>query len=231
LRFCQVTGRLREMEQLGWIASAAIVIVPLLVAVVCHEVAHGAVALACGDDTAKRAGRLTLHPLRHLDPFGTVVLPGLLMVLPLLFGGPSFVFGYAKPVPIDPSRFRAPRRDEILVALAGPGANLLLALASAFALAALTERAGASPAERWLAAMLTVSLRVNCLLAVFNLLPLPPLDGGRVLAALLPWRGASRLVRSLEGLGMVVVLLVVFNTPLLPLLVRPLMTWLLWMAK
>ena len=159
------------------------------------------------------------------------MLPILLMVLPLLFGGPPFVFGYAKPVPIDPRRFGAPRRDEMLVALAGPGANLLLALVSAVVFAVVAERASASPAERWLAAMLGVSLRVNCLLAVFNVLPLPPLDGWRVLAALLPWRGAPRLVRSLEGLGMVVVLLVVFNTPLLSLLVQPLMTWLLWIAQ
>src|SRR6266478_8488615 len=96
------------------IVGVAIVAVPILVAVVCHEVAHGAVAYACGDPTAARHGRLTLNPLPHIDPFGTVILPGLLLLAPLLFGTPALVFGYARPVPIDVSRLRHPRRDAIL---------------------------------------------------------------------------------------------------------------------
>src|SRR5437868_1162671 len=110
-----------------WAVEIAVAVLPLVVAIVLHEVAHGAVAYACGDPTAARAGRLTLNPLRHVDPFGTVVLPGMLLLAPLIFGGPSFVFGYAKPVPIDVRRLRRPRFDGLLVALAGPVTNLLLA--------------------------------------------------------------------------------------------------------
>lgn len=218
------------MDPLAWTLLAASVAVPLLVAVVVHEAAHGAMALACGDDTARRAGRLTLNPIPHVDPVGTIAVPAALGLLPWLIGGPSFVFGWARPVPVDPSRFRSPRRDEILVALAGPASNLVLALASALALAALLPRASDGGPWPWLAAVAASSLRLNCVLAVFNLLPVPPLDGGRVLSAVLPRRG-GRALRSLESLGLVVVLLVVLNTPLLGLLVQPLVTWLLGIAR
>src|SRR2546428_4767968 len=113
------------------IAEVAIVAVPILAAIVFHEVAHGAVAYACGDPTAARAGRLTLNPLPHIDPFGTVILPGLLLLLPRLLGTSGFVFGYARPVPVNFARLRRPRRDAILVAPAGPAAHPLPAAASA----------------------------------------------------------------------------------------------------
>ena len=116
------------------IAEVAVVAVLILAAIVFHEVAHGAVAYAFGDPTAARAGRLTLNPLPHIDPFGTVILPGLLLLLPRLLGTPGFVFGYARPVPVNFARLRRPRRDAVLVALAGPATNLLLATASAFVL-------------------------------------------------------------------------------------------------
>src|SRR4029450_4311333 len=121
-------------------ARVAIVAVPLLAAVVLHEVAHGVVAYACGDPTAARAGRLTLNPLAHVDPVGTLLVPGLLLLMPLLLGTTPFVFGWAKPVPIDPRWFRRPRLDGLLVALAGPGTNAVLAV-----LSALVTRALAAP--------------------------------------------------------------------------------------
>jgi len=218
------------MESTALIAHVAIVAVPLLAAVVCHEVAHGAVALACGDDTAKRAGRLTLNPLPHIDPVGTIVLPALLLLAPLILGSPPFLFGYAKPVPVDPSRFRRPRRDAVAVAIAGPGTNLLLAAASALVLGWIPDDVVEGSPTFWLGMMAAASIRVNCLLAVFNLLPVPPLDGGRVLTTLLPQRGA-RLAQSLEGVGMVLVLLAVLNTPLLSVLVRPLVAFFFRMAQ
>lgn len=203
------------------IARFAIVAIPLLVAVVLHEVAHGAVAYGCGDPTAARAGRLTLNPVAHIDPIGTIVLPGLLLLMPLLLGTSPFVFGWAKPVPIDPRWFRRPRLDGLLVALAGPGTNLLLAGLSAVALGWLVSSGATEGATGgFLGRLAQQSIVVNCVLAVFNLLPIPPLDGGRVLAAILPG-GAARLLGQLEQVGLVVVLVVVMNTGVLGRLVRP----------
>lgn len=203
------------------IARIAIVAIPLLMAVVLHEVAHGAVAYSCGDPTAARAGRLTLNPIAHVDPVGTILVPGLLLLTPLLFGGPSFVFGWAKPVPIDPRWFRRPRLDGLLVALAGPGTNLVLAAASAVALGVLVSSGVSQDGlGDFLARLAQQSIVVNCVLAVFNLLPIPPLDGGRVLTAVLP-DGAARFLAQIEQVGLVVVLLVVMNTGILSRLVRP----------
>jgi len=208
------------MEPTDVIARVAIVAVPLLVAVVLHEVAHGVVAYRCGDPTAARAGRLTLNPLPHVDPVGTLLVPGLLLATSLAFGSRPMFFGWAKPVPIDPRWFRRPRLDWLLVALAGPGTNLILAAASAVALGWLAGRAEPGAGPTFLSALVAQSVVINCVLAVFNLLPVPPLDGGRVLAAILPVAAAQRL-RRIEGVGLVVVLLVVFNTGILSTLVRP----------
>ena len=204
------------------VARVAIVAIPLLMAVVLHEVAHGAVAYGCGDPTAARAGRLTLNPIAHVDPVGTIIVPGLLLLTPLLFGGPSFVFGWAKPVPIDPRWFRRPRLDGLLVALAGPGTNLVLAAASAVVLGVLAST-GATQGGwgDFLGRLVQQSIVVNCVLAAFNLLPIPPLDGGRVLTAVLP-DGAARFLAQIEQVGLVVVLLVVMNTGILSRLVGPL---------
>lgn len=223
-------GRLRRpMAVSAILAEVAILAVPVLAAIVFHEVAHGAVAYALGDPTAARAGRLTLNPLPHIDPIGSIVLPGLLLLAPLLLGTRPFIFGYAKPVPVDFARLRHPRRDTILVALAGPGTNLVLAAISALALGLLPPGQGIDVWQA-LRLMARASIQINCVLAVFNLLPVPPLDGGRVLTALLPPSLAQAFGR-VEAYGFIIVLLVVFNTNLLTLLVRPLVGLFLGWAR
>lgn len=183
-------------------------IIPALLAITFHEAAHGFVAFQLGDDTAKRLGRVTFNPLRHIDPFGTVILPAML----LLASGGRFVFGFAKPVPVDFRRLRHPRRDMVLVAAAGPGINLLLAAIAA----ALVSRmmADAGELQEWIAHNLFNLMWLNVVLAVFNMLPLPPLDGGRVAVGLLPDVLARPLSR-LEPYGIFIILGVVFVLPLL----------------
>jgi Zn-dependent protease len=202
------------------IAYIAIVAVPLLAAIILHEVAHGAVAYLLGDPTAARHGRLTLNPIPHIDPVGTILLPGLLLLAARTLGTSPFVFGWAKPVPVDVRRLRNPRRDSVLVALAGPATNLLLAALSVVTLVVLPEQAEEGSLVSGLTQMALASVWINSVLAVFNLIPVPPLDGGRLLTALLP-PSASRVMRTVEGVGFVIVLLVVMNTNIVGRLVRP----------
>lgn len=171
---------------------------PVLLAITLHEAAHGFAALRLGDDTAYRLGRVTLNPLKHIDPFGTVIMPGLLLI-----SGAPFLFGYAKPVPVNFRRLRDPKRDMVLVAAAGPGMNLALALASVILLRVWLEATGTD--EGWAPDTLQASLVLNLVLAVFNMIPLPPLDGGRVAVGLLPHSLAIPLAR-LERWGMFIVL-------------------------
>ena len=160
----------------------AVWLVPLVIAIVFHEVAHGLVARRLGDPTAEARGRLSLNPIRHIDPFGTILLP---MILALSHAP---MFGWAKPVPVDYRRLRNPRRDMILVALAGPGMNLLLALIGTAILAATIIMSGGAQngASSIVAANALNFVLINIFLAVFNLLPVPPFDGGHVVEGLLP---------------------------------------------
>ena len=188
------------------IYTASTWVLPVVIAVTFHEAAHGFVALRFGDDTALRARRLTLNPLNHIDPFGTILLPALL----LLGSGGRFLFGYAKPVPVNFGRLRDPRHDMVWVALAGPGTNVLLAIASSLLFYGVVLFPP-SPAD-WIAANLVHSLQINAALCVFNMLPLPPLDGGRVAVGLLPRPLAYPLAR-LEPYGMPILLLLLFVLP------------------
>lgn len=199
------------MPDIGSIITAiAIWALPVLFAVTFHEAAHGYVAARLGDDTARRRGRLTLNPLAHIDPFGTIVLPLFLLVFT------SFAFGYAKPVPVNASRLHHPKRDMIWVALAGPGANLAIAILAALLLPVMTKFGGG--VADWAVQTLSVMVFFNCLIAVFNMLPIPPLDGGKVMTGLLPLPLAIRYAR-LEQWGMLIVIGGLF---LLPMLTREL---------
>ena len=207
------------------IVTLVISLFVLLFAITIHEAAHGWAASKLGDDTARNMGRVTLNPIAHIDPFGTVILP----LMCLLLG--SFLFGWAKPVPIDPRNMHQPRRDMALVAAAGPGMNLLLAVASALLLAALLtieptlSLRGSTEADastsllgtmvlRPIAVMALYSVLINVFLALFNLLPIPPLDGGRILTAILPPKPAIALAR-LEPYGMLILVgLIVFDKEL-----------------
>jgi Zn-dependent protease len=181
-------------------------IVSLVPAIVLHEVSHGVVADRMGDPTARFAGRLTLNPIRHVDPFGTVVLPGLLL-LPYLFGrGTNPVFGYAKPMPVNPANLRDPDRQMMWIALAGPGTNLALGILGALAFRLVGSGGG------YVQRFFVIFLLVNVLLAVFNVMPIPPLDGSKVLARFLPPR-ARHVYQSLEPYGALFMLLIFFLFP------------------
>jgi len=182
-------------------------LLPVLIAVTLHEAAHGFVAHLLGDDTAWRQGRVSFNPFKHIDPFGTIVLPALLLI-----AGSPFLFGYAKPVPVNFSALRHPRRDMILVAAAGPAMNLILATLSALAFHLVPYASGT--AARFIADNLKNALLLNVVLAVFNLLPIPPLDGGRILTGLLPGVLARPFSR-VEPYGMFLLIGLLILLPLL----------------
>ena len=179
--------------------NISIYAIPALYAITLHEVAHGWTARYFGDRTAEMLGRLSLSPLRHIDPIGTVAVPVLLLAV----GAP--LFGWAKAVPVATSALRNPRTAMILVALAGPAANILMALIWCGVLAAIVPIHGNTPLIYWVGNMAQAGIWLNVILAVFNLLPIPPLDGGRVLAGLLPSRLSARL-EKVEPAGMFIVI-------------------------
>lgn len=191
------------------IQKIAIWAFPVLVAVVFHEVAHGWVANRLGDPTAKNLGRLTLNPIAHIDLFGTILVPAM-----LIFANSPFVFGYAKPVPVNFYNLRNPKRDMVWVALAGPVMNLLLALGFVILwrtfLPQTRSALGASPFLTTLVLMAQGGLLINISLAVFNLFPLPPLDGGRVLVGLLPEPWSSK-VAGVERYGMLILIVLLYT--------------------
>lgn len=194
------------------IQMLSIAVLPILFAITLHEAAHGYVASRLGDMTAKMLGRVTLNPLKHIDPFGTIIIP-LMMYLTT-----GFVFGYAKPVPVNYRNLRDPKRDMVWVAAAGPGTNLILALACGLVFRLLTGLP-LQPGDtalwfvRPLSLMMVEGIKWNVLLAIFNMIPVPPLDGGRVMVGLLPPR-QSTAYSQIEPFGFLIILALMFLNPL-----------------
>jgi len=205
--------------ELTTIQQLVILAPPILFAITFHEAAHGWAALQFGDTTAQSQGRLSLNPLRHVDPLGTVLIPAVLFFL----GG--FIFGWAKPVPVNYWRLRQPKRDMALVALAGPGANLIMAIAWALL---MSMGIAIIPSLSWLgeplAYMGNVGVTINIVIGVLNMLPIPPLDGSRVLTGLLP-HSFGTLMAQLEPYGLVILLLLL-ATGVLGTIVGPPIEWL-----
>lgn len=188
------------------IQNITVMAIPLLFAITLHEAAHGWAAWKLGDNTAKMMGRVSFNPLVHIDPFGTILLPAI-----LIFSGSGFLFGYAKPVPVNFRALNKPRRDMVLVALAGPGANILLIIAAAL-LMNFGQYVPGFAAE-WVGLNLFYMVFINAILAVFNMLPIPPLDGGRVAVGVLP-NFLARPLSRLEPYGMLIIIMMIFIIPM-----------------
>jgi Zn-dependent protease len=197
------------------IQTVALYAIPVIFSITLHEAAHGYAARYFGDNTAWALGRVSLNPMKHIDPMGTIVLP---LVLYFATSG-AFLFGYAKPVPVNFSRLRAPKRDMVWVALAGPGANFFQALLWGAALYLLQ---GTGVSEPFLLKMCQGGVLVNVVMCVFNLFPIPPLDGGRILVGLLPWRQAVAVSR-LEPWGFYIVMALVLTKVINTFWMLPLM--------
>ncbi|MBE7939882.1 MULTISPECIES: site-2 protease family protein [Ramlibacter] len=207
------------MDTNNLVQTILVYALPVLFAITVHEAAHGYVARALGDNTAWMLGRVTLNPLRHIDPMGTVIMPLLLLFTTAALPGGPFLLGYAKPVPVSFGKLRRPKRDMVWVALAGPGSNFIQALLWALLFVGL-QAAGVY--EPFFLGMAKAGIQVNLALAVFNLFPIPPLDGGRVMVGLLPMRAAIALSR-VEPFGFFIVLALVVAHVLDALWMQPLM--------
>ena len=190
-----------------------IMIVAFIPAIVVHECAHGFAAYKLGDPTAKNAGRLTLNPLAHIDPFGTVLLPGLLIAISALSGGAGFIFGYAKPVPYNPNYFKNVRQGELIVGLAGPASNIVMALAGAAIAWLGNSLYGVSPMLALYVWYFGVYFcQINLCLAFFNLIPIPPLDGSSIIAVFLTDNGL-RTYYKIQQYAMFIFILIVIIVP------------------
>jgi len=200
------------------IQTLALYAIPVLFAITLHEAAHGFVARLLGDPTAGEAGRITLNPIKHIDPVGTILVPLGILLFSKMMGSPGMLFGWAKPVPVNFGRLRRPKRDMLWVALAGPAANLLMAILWALSLRLFVEAGGQEPF--WLR-MALIGVQINLVLMALNLLPILPLDGGRILVSLLPHRLAWSYSR-MEPYGMMLVI-VLMASGVLWTLMRPLL--------
>ncbi|WP_120496483.1 site-2 protease family protein [Kiloniella sp. EL199] len=190
-----------------FLLGASVWVLPVLLAVTLHEAAHAYAARLLGDDTASKLGRVSLNPAKHIDPFGTILLPSMLILI-----GSPFILGWAKPVPVVFGRLNNPKRDMIFVALAGPVSNIFIALIAALGFAVF----GLVPdfAADWVGQNLENAIKINLMLAVFNMLPIPPLDGGRVVTGLLPTSLAIPFSR-LEKYGMIILIGLIFVLPMI----------------
>ncbi|WAI85866.1 MULTISPECIES: site-2 protease family protein [Achromobacter] len=198
------------------IQTIAVYAIPVIFAITLHEAAHGYVARMFGDPTAYEAGRVSLNPARHIDPIGTLLVPMAILLASKLLGSPGMLFGWAKPVPVDFGRLRRPKRDMLWVALAGPAANLVMAIMWAFSLRMMLE---SGMQESFWFQMGVAGVNINLVLMALNLLPILPLDGGRILFSLLPNRLAWQYSK-IEPYGLVIVI-VLLVTDVLWLLMRP----------
>jgi len=202
------------MDLESFLRIVSVAAIPILLAITLHEVAHGRVAKRFGDRTAEAMGRLSFNPIRHIDPVGTVLVPAVLLWL----GG--FLFGWAKPVPVNPNFLKRPRQDMVWVAAAGPASNLAMALGWAAVLSA-SQHWGQDVVSDWLETMASIGVSINLLLATFNMLPIPPLDGGRVVSNLLPPGPASRFMAKIEPFGLFIVLALLMSGILFRVLSGP----------
>lgn len=203
------------MDLASLLRALSIGAIPIVFAITLHEVAHGWVAKYFGDRTAEAQGRLSLNPIRHIDPVGTVLVPALL----LLINSP-FLFGWAKPVPVNPRFLRNPRGNMVWVSAAGPAANLVMAIGWAF-LMMVSQHMDFGIGGQWLQSMAAVGIFINVLLAVFNMLPIPPLDGGQLLMNLLPRGRLASMLEAIAPFGLFIVLGLLVTRILGPLISGP----------
>lgn len=214
------------MDSFSLIQKLAVWVIPLVLAITLHEAAHAWAAYRCGDTTAKMLGRLSANPMVHIDLFGTLLIPLMIAV----FSGFNFIFGWAKPVPINPNNMKNPRRDTALVTAAGPAANIIMALAWALILKlTILIHPKISTIALFLVLMARAGITINLVLAILNLLPIPPLDGSKIVNSLLPLKHSITYMK-IEPYGFMILLVMLF-TGILGAILSPMMQWSLQLIK